>query len=112
MGGDGCISVTANVAPALCAQLHQGWAAGDVARVADLRALLAPLHAALFLEGNPIPLKAALAMIGLCGETVRAPLTPASEATRAALGIALAAVMPVEDEVARARLAPQLRLVG
>jgi 4-hydroxy-tetrahydrodipicolinate synthase len=112
MGGDGCISVTANLAPALCARLHQRWVAGDLAGVAALRALLAPLHAALFLEGNPIPLKAALGMVGLCGETVRAPLTPASEATRAVLRSALAAVMPREDEAARAASAPRLRLVG
>ncbi len=112
MGGDGCISVTANVTPALCAQLHQSWTEGDLDSVSALSHLLAPLHAALFHESNPIPLKAALASLSLCAETVRAPLTPASEATRSALRSALADVMAQEDELSRARPTPRLRLVG
>ena len=64
MGGHGCISVTANIAPALCVRLHQAWDAGDLAVFAATRDSLAPLSEALFIESNPIPLKAALAMIG------------------------------------------------
>lgn len=95
-GGDGCVSVTANVAPYLCAQLQQCCDLGDLGGLNALEVLLAPLHAALFLESNPIPLKAALAQICLCTETLRAPLTPATDATRAALGRALATVMEAE----------------
>ncbi len=112
VGGDGCISVTANLVPALCAQLHQRWNDRHFGSVFELSNLLAPLHEALFLESNPIPLKAALASVGLCSETVRAPLTPAGDATRAALRAALAAVLPHEDELAGAQPTPLLRLVG
>jgi 4-hydroxy-tetrahydrodipicolinate synthase len=103
-GGVGCISVTANVAPALCARMHAHFDAGDMPEVERIAAILAPLHAALFLESNPIPLKAALAMLGLCGEAVRAPLTPASDATREALHAALDAAMPLEAAAESDRL--------
>ena len=117
-GGVGCISVTANVAPALCAQLHARWEAGDVGGMAAIDAMLAPLHAALFLESNPIPLKAALAMLGLCGESLRAPLTPATEPTRQTLRMTLANVMQMEAAAefdfldALASLRQHLRLAG
>lgn len=75
-GGDGCISVTANVAPALCACLHRACDARDGAEIARLERILAPLHAALFLEANPIPLKRALHHLGLMGDGLRLPLTP------------------------------------
>ena len=55
MGGHGCISVTANVVPALSTCLHRAWAAGDMAESTRLRDQLAPLHQALFSESNPIP---------------------------------------------------------
>jgi 4-hydroxy-tetrahydrodipicolinate synthase len=111
-GGDGCVSVTANVAPALCALVQQCWDDGDIRRARDIEAMLAPLHAALFLESNPIPLKAALAEAALCADIVRAPLTPAVEATRAALARALAGVMPEEGEAARFRAAAPMRMTG
>ena len=75
MGGHCCISVTANVAPALCARLHAAWNERDLARFAALRDCLDPLHAALFVESNPIPVKAALASLNLCSDEVRLPLT-------------------------------------
>jgi 4-hydroxy-tetrahydrodipicolinate synthase len=112
MGGDGCISVTANVVPALCAALHRAWECQDLTRMAELRDRLAPLHAALFSESNPIPLKAALALLHLCPDTLRAPLTPATETTRAALACVLARVMPAEDHEARPRLTPRLAAVS
>jgi 4-hydroxy-tetrahydrodipicolinate synthase len=96
MGGRGCISVTANIAPALCALLHRAWDEGDLATVASLRDLLAPLHAALFTESNPIPLKAALAELGLCGAAVKAPLTQAEPATVERLRHVLQSIMPLE----------------
>jgi 4-hydroxy-tetrahydrodipicolinate synthase len=101
MGGHGCISVTANVAPALCALLHRAWDNGDRARFAALRDLLDPLHAALFVESNPIPVKAALANLGLCGGEVRLPLTRATLATGEKLLAVMTPVMQAEEHAAR-----------
>jgi len=101
MGGLGCISVTANVAPALCALLHQAWDNGDLRRFAALRDLLDPLHAALFVESNPIPVKAALANLGLCSSEVRLPLTRAGSATGKKLLAVMAPVMQAEEHAAR-----------
>ncbi len=89
-GGHGCISVTANVAPALCAQMHRAWADGDLKTMAELRDRLMPLHRALFLETSPGPVKYAASLLGLCDERVRLPLVPPGEATRAAVREALA----------------------
>jgi 4-hydroxy-tetrahydrodipicolinate synthase len=101
MGGHGCISVTANVAPALCALLHAAWDNGDLARFSELRDLLDTLHAALFLESNPIPVKAALASLKLCANEVRLPLTRATPATEAKLLAVLAPIMLAEDQATR-----------
>lgn len=81
-GGHGCISVTANLVPDLCAALHTAWDRVDIDAFARLRDRLAPLHDALFTESNPVPLKAALCLLGLGSADVRLPLTRASEATR------------------------------
>ena len=102
MGGIGCVSVTANVAPALCAALEGAWRAGDLHRFAELRDLLAPLHAALFAETNPVPVKAALHLLGLCSPTPRLPLLKAGEATLALLARAMAEITPAEETRARA----------
>ena len=101
MGGLGCISVTANVAPALCAAMHRAWDNGDLPSFAGLRDLLAPLHAALFTESNPIPLKAALASLDLCLDGTRLPLTLANAATRERLATILPDVMRAEERVQR-----------
>jgi 4-hydroxy-tetrahydrodipicolinate synthase len=101
MGGIGCISVTANVAPALCALLHRAWDNGQQSRFAALRDLLDPLHAALFVESNPIPLKAALANLGLCSSEVRLPLTRATLATGEKLLTVMEPVMQAEEHAAR-----------
>lgn len=85
MGGAGCISVTANVVPAMCAELHRAWQDSDLANFAMLRDRLDPLHAALFQESNPIPLKAALHALGLCQDTMRLPLTSAVTETQVRL---------------------------
>lgn len=100
MGGVGCISVTANVAPALCALMHRCWDDGDMARFAALRDVLDPLHAALFNESNPIPVKAALASLGLCSDEVRLPLTRASLATHERLLTVMPPVMLAEEHAA------------
>jgi 4-hydroxy-tetrahydrodipicolinate synthase len=88
-GGHGCISVTANVAPRLCSEMHQAWQKGDFATVAKIRDRLMPLHEALFCETSPAPVKYAASLLGLSTMDVRLPLAPCSpqaqERVRAAL---------------------------
>ncbi len=81
-GGDGCISVTANVAPALCAGIHRAWAAGDRAELERLRDLLVDLHDAMFVETNPCPVKFAAAQLGFGDGSVRLPLCGISEKSK------------------------------
>jgi 4-hydroxy-tetrahydrodipicolinate synthase len=100
MGGIGCISVTANVAPALCALLHRAWDNSDLGRFAVLRDLLDPLHTVLFRESNPIPVKAALAGLGLCTDEVRLPLTRATLATQERLLAVMPKIMLAEEHAA------------
>jgi 4-hydroxy-tetrahydrodipicolinate synthase len=73
-GGDGCISVTANVAPGLCAEMHEAWQKGDVATVRRINERLMPLHDALFVETSPAPVKYAASLLGRCTPEVRQPL--------------------------------------
>jgi len=81
-GGVGCISVTANVAPRLCAQMQDAWSKGDLAEMARIRDLLMPLHHALFVETSPAPVKFACSLLGRGTDEVRLPLVTASEAAR------------------------------
>ncbi len=92
LGGQGVVSVAANVCPSLVGGLCDCFFSGDLAAARLIQLRLLPLCAALFQEVNPIPLKAALAMLGLCADEVRLPLVPASEACRQALREALAAL--------------------
>lgn len=89
-GGHGCISVTSNIAPSLCAQMHDAWQAGDLAQMVKARDLLAPVHKALFCETSPAPVKYAAACLGFGTDEVRLPLVPASKAARTAVDEALA----------------------
>jgi 4-hydroxy-tetrahydrodipicolinate synthase len=73
-GGHGCISVTANVAPRLCAELHNAWQARDFDTVSAINDRLFPLHEALFVESSPGPVKFAASLLGLCCNDVRLPL--------------------------------------
>ncbi len=93
MGGAGCISVTANVAPRLCAQFQAACAAGDYAAALDYQDRLFPLHCALFSDASPGPVKYALAKVrsGFPDE-LRLPMTPPSEASRRLVDDALAAI--------------------
>jgi 4-hydroxy-tetrahydrodipicolinate synthase len=84
-GGHGCISVTANVAPRLCAQFQTACLEGDYAAALGLQDKLMPLHTALFVETNPAPAKYALSVLGKCAETVRLPMVPVGVKTRAAV---------------------------
>jgi len=78
-GGDGCISVTANIAPRLVADMHAAWRAGRVAEAIDLQDRLLPLHDAMFCESSPVPAKFAASLLGFGTPTVRLPLAPISE---------------------------------
>jgi len=82
-GGQGCISVTANLAPRLCAEFQAACAAGDYAKAREYQDRLMPLHDALFCETSPAPVKFAASLLGLCSEEVRLPLAEASESARA-----------------------------
>ncbi len=77
-GGDGCISVTSNVAPGLCRNMYLAWKQGHVARAQRLARPIAQLTAALFRESNPAPLKYALSLLGLMSPEVRLPLVELS----------------------------------
>jgi 4-hydroxy-tetrahydrodipicolinate synthase len=81
-GGDGCISVTANVAPRQCAQMHEAWQRGDAREALTIHLRLTPLHRALFLETSPAPVKYAVSRLGRCEPEVRLPLVAPKEATR------------------------------
>lgn len=89
-GGHGCISVTANVAPKLMHEMCSAALAGDMARAEQLNSQLAPLHAALFLESNPIPVKWALYEMGYVKQGIRLPLTTFSEKYHEQLRAAMA----------------------
>ena len=77
-GGHGNVSVTANIAPRAMHDLCVAAVAGDAKKAMAIQKRLLPLHKQLFCESNPIPLKWAMARLGLCGETMRLPLTPMS----------------------------------
>lgn len=82
MGGIGCISVASNVAPKLCAQMQNAWAAGDLATCFALRDRLMPLFDALFCETSPAPVKYAASLLGKSSADVRLPLVAASAPAR------------------------------
>jgi 4-hydroxy-tetrahydrodipicolinate synthase len=88
-GGDGCISVTANVAPRACADMHAAWQKGETATAMKINERLLPLHDALFCETSPAPVKYAASLLGKSTPDVRLPLVPASpqaqEQVRAAM---------------------------
>ena len=81
-GGHGCISVTANVAPALCAEVQRAWRAGDFATAQTLHERLMPLHSALFCETSPSPVKYAASLLGKCLSDVRLPLVGISDGNK------------------------------
>ena len=81
-GGVGCISVTANVAPKLCAELQAATLTGDYATALKLQDRLMPLHHAMFVESNPGPVKYAASLLGLCEPDTRLPLIPVTESTK------------------------------
>jgi 4-hydroxy-tetrahydrodipicolinate synthase len=84
-GGHGCISVTSNVVPRLCAEFQAACLKGDYAAALKLQDKLAPLHMDLFIETSPAPVKYALSLLGKCANTLRLPLVPASERAQTAV---------------------------
>ncbi len=90
-GGQGNVSVTANVAPKLMHELCVAAMAGDTRRAMEIQFKLMPLHKNLFVEANPIPVKWAMASLKLCGATLRLPLTPLTQSNEALVESALRA---------------------
>jgi 4-hydroxy-tetrahydrodipicolinate synthase len=88
-GGVGCISVTANVAPRLCAQFQEATLAGDYARALELQDRLMPLHIAIFMEPGVAGAKYGLSLLGRARDEVRSPLTTLTDATKAAIRAAM-----------------------
>lgn len=81
-GGVGCISVTANVAPGLCAELQAATAAGDYGKALEVQDRLMPLHQAIFTEPGLVGVKYAMSKLDLCSEEVRLPLTGLMDSTK------------------------------
>jgi 4-hydroxy-tetrahydrodipicolinate synthase len=81
-GGVGCISVTANVAPRLCAEMQEATLNGDYKKAIAIQDRLMPLHHALFVETNPGPIKYAVSLLGHCTAEARLPMVPVTDATK------------------------------
>ena len=81
-GGVGCISVTANVAPRFCADLHNAWIAHDIKKSQEINLKLAKLHDALFIESSPGPVKYAAELLNLCSSETRMPLVEIQDSTK------------------------------
>jgi len=88
-GGHGCISVTSNVAPALCAQMQEACLRADYAAALKVQDRLMPLHEAMFIETNPAPAKYAASVLGLMEDTVRLPLVPTTDGAKQAIRSAM-----------------------
>ena len=81
-GGHGCISVTANVAPKLCSDMHLSWREGNIIKAQEINLKLSRLHNALFLESSPGPVKYAANILGLCDYKTRLPLFEINDSTK------------------------------
>ena len=88
-GGEGCISVSANVAPALCARFQAACMKEDYVTARELQSRLMPLHLDLFCEASPAPVKYAASLLGLCSAEVRLPIVPLSEAGKSTVRAAM-----------------------
>ncbi|MDB5733636.1 MAG: 4-hydroxy-tetrahydrodipicolinate synthase [Alphaproteobacteria bacterium] len=88
-GGHGCISVTANVAPRLCAEFQAASLSGDFAKAREYQDKLMPLHDAMFCEPSPAPAKFGVSLLGRCLPDVRLPLVEATDAARAQVKAAM-----------------------
>jgi len=88
-GGHGCISVSANIVPSLCAQQHKAWAAGDIAGAQAVQDQLVPLHSAMFCESSPGPVKYAAKLLGICSDEMRLPMVEIADTSKARVASAL-----------------------
>ncbi|MEX0694719.1 MAG: 4-hydroxy-tetrahydrodipicolinate synthase [Rhodospirillales bacterium] len=88
-GGDGCISVTANVAPRACAELHAAWQSRDLDTVMDIQNRLMPMHIAMFCEASPGPVKYAANLLGKCEAETRLPLCEIADSSKAQVQAAM-----------------------
>ncbi len=111
-GGQGCISVTSNVAPKQCADLQTACLVGDYAAALVVQDRLTPLHAALFVDPNPAGPKNALSLLGKMEQELRLPMLPASEAAQSAIKKAMiyAGLIAREAEKADWALADEITL--
>ena len=80
-GGHGCISVTANVAPKLCSEMHSAWQEKNITKAQEINLKLSSLHNALFIESSPGPVKYAASLLGLCKQDTRLPLSRINDDT-------------------------------
>ena len=94
LGGRGVISVVSNLLPEVMVKLCHAWKEGDLKIATALQKQILPLCDALFCEVNPIPVKCAMAILGLCKNEVRLPLTPASQALQSKLESLLDSLIP------------------
>jgi 4-hydroxy-tetrahydrodipicolinate synthase len=91
-GGHGCISVTSNIAPRLCADMHSAWQKGNLETMSRIRDQLSCLHRAMFCETSPAPVKYAASRLGFGTDEVRLPLVPASASARTQMDHAMGQV--------------------
>jgi 4-hydroxy-tetrahydrodipicolinate synthase len=91
-GGHGCISVTANVAPRLCAEMHQAWRAGRIGEAMAIQDRLVPLHDAMFCETSPGPVKYAASLLAKTADHCRLPMAPIAAASKARVREAMVSV--------------------
>jgi len=88
-GGHGCISVSANIAPRLCSDMHTAWWDGDIAKAMDLQERLMPVHQAMFCEASPGPVKYAAELLGICSSETRLPLCEIADSSKSQVKAAL-----------------------
>jgi 4-hydroxy-tetrahydrodipicolinate synthase len=88
-GGHGCISVTANIAPRLCAEMHAAWAAGNIQEAIAIQDRLLPVHDAMFCETSPGPVKYAASLLAKSSAFCRLPMAPVADSTRARVKAAM-----------------------
>ena len=88
-GGHGCISVTANIAPRMCAEFHDAWAGGRPDEALGYQDRLMPLHSALFIETSPAPVKYGASLLDRCTDEVRLPLVGIKDQTKEKVRVAM-----------------------
>jgi 4-hydroxy-tetrahydrodipicolinate synthase len=91
-GGHGCISVTANIAPRLCAEMHKAWRDGRLAEAMAIQDRLVPLHDAMFCETSPGPVKYAASLLGKTADHCRLPMAPVAASTKVRVRDAMVSV--------------------